>query len=101
VTNTDETAADALAAADDDGASAVAMDGSAARNGHEPRRAGIPAGAVRQPPWEWRRLLLQSTRPPRKIFAYVLHEKYEQIGASAVHHPALYLARDFTPRRVS
>jgi hypothetical protein len=72
--NTGEAAADDAAAGDDDGVSAGAMDGSAARNDRGPRRAGIPAGAERQPPWEWRRSLQRPTRRPRGNFAYALHE---------------------------
>src|SRR5471030_156955 len=71
---TDEAAADAAAAADDGGVSAVATDGSAARNDHGPRRAGIPAGAGLQPPWVRRHSLRRSTTRPREIFAYVLHK---------------------------
>src|SRR5476651_1695549 len=71
---TDEAAADAAAVGDDGGVSAVATDGSAARNDHGPRRAGIPAGAGLQPPWVRRRLLLRSATRPREIFAYVLHK---------------------------
>ena len=71
--NTGEEAADAAAAGDDGGVS-VATDGSAARNDHGPRRAGIPAGALRQPLREWRHLLQRSTKRSREIFAYVLHK---------------------------
>jgi hypothetical protein len=79
MSNTDEAAADALAAGDDDGVSAVATDGSAARNDHEPRRAGIPAGAGPQPPWAWPPPLQRSTRRPREIFAYVLQKNMNRI----------------------
>jgi hypothetical protein len=54
--------------ADDDGVSA-ATDGSAVRNVHGPRLAGIPAEAVRQPPTERQHLLQRSTKRPREIFA--------------------------------
>jgi len=66
--NTAEEAAGTAAAGDDDSVWA-ATDGNAAHNVHGPRRAGIPAGAVRQPPMEWRRLPQRSTRRPREIFA--------------------------------
>jgi len=69
ISNIDEAAADAAAADDDDGVSAAATDGSDARSDHEPRRADIPAGAERRPPWEWRHSLQRSTRRPREIFA--------------------------------
>jgi len=51
ISNTDEAVAGGAAAGDDDGVSAAATDGSAARSDHGPRRADIPAGAARQPPW--------------------------------------------------
>ena len=66
--NTGKEAAGAAAAGDDDGVWA-AMVGNAAHNDHGPRRAGILAGAVRQPPMEWRCLPQRSTRRPREIFA--------------------------------
>jgi len=83
-----EEAADGAADDDDgDGVSAAATDGSAAHSAHGPRRAGIPSGAVRQPPMERRRLLQPPTRRPRKIFAYLLHKNMDRTVARQWHYP--------------
>ena len=79
-------------AVDDDdggGVSAAATDGSAAHNAHGPRRAGIPSGAVRQPPMERQRLLQRPTRRPRKIFAYLLRKNTNRTVARRWHYPAI------------